>query len=127
MTSQGVKLNKVSSGVHVNETTVSSSRILNKSYSKLNSGSKKSTTVEEFSHGTTGHEHYVGTEKIPDIDVKVSKKRVTYERRNKKKISGKKIALIVFLIIFFGPSILEIIGDLLSSFISGIIDMFIYL
>lgn len=127
MTSQSVKLNEVSSGVHVNETTVSSSRILNKSYSKLNSGSKKSTTVEEFSHGTTGHEHYVGTEKIPDIDVKVSKKRVTYERRKKKKISGKKIALIVFLIIFFGPSILEIVGDLLSSFISGIIDMFIYL
>ena len=127
MTSQGVKLNEVSSGVHVNETTVSSSRILNKSYSKLNSGSKKSTTVEEFSHGTTDHEHYVGTEKIPDIDVKISKKRVTYERRKKKKISGKKIALIVFLIIFFGPSILEIVGDLLSSFISGIIDMFIYL
>lgn len=127
MTSQSVKLNEVSSGVHVNETTVSSSRILNKSYSKLNSGSKKSTTVEEFSHGTTGHEHYVGTEKIPDIDVKVSKKRVTYERRKKKKVSGKKIALIVFLIIFFGPSILEIVGDLLSSFISGIIDMFIYL
>lgn len=127
MTSQSVKLNEVSSGVHVNETTVSSSRILNKSYSKLNSGSKKSTTVEEFSHGTAGHEHYVETEKIPDIDIKVSKKRVTYERRKKKKISGKKIALIVFLIIFFGPSILEIVGDLLSSFISGIIDMFIYL
>lgn len=127
MISGDVRLNKVSSGVRLNQTTVSSKEILNKSYAKLNSGSKKSTTIEEFSHGVTGHEHYVGAERIPDVNVRVSKQRVTYERKEKRKVSGKGIAIIIFLLIFFGPLILEILCDLLASSISGIVDMLMYM
>lgn len=127
MTSRKVQLNRVSPGVRLNQTTVSSKEILNRSYARLNSGSRKSTTVREFSHGVTGHEHYVGAERIPDVNVKVTKQGVTYERKDKKKMSGKEIAIVIFLLIFFGPLILNILGDLVSAFISGIIDMLMYM
>lgn len=127
MTSRKVQLNRVSPGVRLNQTTVSSKEILNRSYARLNSGSRKSTTVREFSHGVTGHEHYVGAERIPDVNVKVTKQGVTYERKDKKKMSGKEIAIVIFLLIFFGPLILNILGDLVSASISGIIDMLMYM
>ena len=127
MTSRRVQLNRVNPGVRLNQTTVSGKEILNKSYARLNSGSRKSTTVREFSHGVTGHEHYVGAERIPDVNVKVTKQGVTYERKNKKKMSGKEIAIIIFLLIFFGPLILNILGDLVSASISGIVDMLMYM
>lgn len=127
MTSRKVQLNRVNPGVRLNQTTVSGKEILNKSYARLNSGSRKSTTVREFSHGVTGHEHYVGAERIPDVNVKVTKQGVTYERKNKKKMSGKEIAIIIFLLIFFGPLILNILGDLVSASISGIVDMLMYM
>lgn len=127
MTSRRVQLNRVNPGVRLNQTTVSGKEILNKSYARLNSGSRKSTTVREFSHGVTGHEHYVGAKRIPDVNVKVTKQGVTYERKNKKKMSGKEIAIIIFLLIFFGPLILNILGDLVSASISGIVDMLMYM
>lgn len=127
MTSRRVQLNRVNPGVRLNQTTVSGKEILNKSYARLNSGSRKSTTVREFSHGVTGHEHYVGAERIPDVNVKVTKQRVTYERKDKKKMSGKEIAIVIFLLIFFGPLILNILGDLVSASISGIVDMLMYM
>ena len=127
MTSRKVQLNRVNPGVRLNQTTVSGKEILNKSYARLNSGSRKSTTVREFSHGVTGHEHYVGAERIPDVNVKVTKQGVTYERKNKKKMSGKEFAIIIFLLIFFGPLILNILGDLVSASISGIVDMLMYM
>lgn len=127
MTSRKVQLNRVSSGVRLNQTTVSGKEILNKSHARLNSGSRKSTTVREFSHGVTGHEHYVGIERMPDVNVRVSRQGVTYERQKKRKINGKEIAIIIFLLIFFGPLILNILGDLVLSSISGIIDMLMYM
>ena len=127
MTSRRVQLNRVNPGVRLNQTTVSGKEILNKSYARLNSGSRKSTTVREFSHGVTGHEHYVGAERIPDVNVKVTNQGVTYERKNKKKMSGKEIAIIIFLLIFFGPLILNILDDLVPSSISGIVDMLMYM
>lgn len=127
MTSRKVQLNRVNPGVRLNQTTVSGKEILNKSYARLNSGSRKSTTVREFSHGVTGHEHYVGAERIPDVNVKVTKQGVTYERKNKKKMSGKEFAIIIFLLIFFGPLILNILGDLVSASISGIVNMLMYM
>lgn len=127
MTSRKVQLNRVNPGVRLNQTTISGKEILNKSYARLNSGSRKSTTVREFSHGVTGHEHYVGAERIPDVNVKVTKQGVTYERKDKKKMSGKEIAIVIFLLIFFGPLILNILGDLVSASISGIIDMLMYM
>lgn len=127
MTSRKVQLNRVNPGVRLNQTTISGKEILNKSYARLNSGSRKSTTVREFSHGVTGHEHYVGAERIPDVNVRVSRQGVTYERQKKRKINGKEIAIIIFLLIFFGPLILTIFGDLVLSSISGIIDMLMYM
>lgn len=127
MTSRKVQLNRVSPGVRLNQTTVSGKEILNKSYARLNSGSRKSTTVREFSHGVTGHEHYVGAERIPDVNVRVSRQGVTYERQKKRKINGKEIAIIIFLLIFFGPLILNILGGLVLSSISGIVDMLMYM
>ena len=127
MTSRRVQLNRVNPGVRLNQTTVSGKEILNKSYARLNSGSRKSTTVREFSHGVTGHEHYVGAERIPDVNVKVTNQGVTYERKNKKKMSGKEIAIIIFLLIFFGPLILNILDDLVPASISGIVDMLMYM
>lgn len=127
MTSRKVQLNRVSPGVRLNQTTVSGKEILNKSYARLNSGSRKSTMVKEFSHGVTGHEHYVGAERIPDVNVRVSRQGVIYERKKRKKVSGKEIAIIIFLLIFFGPLILNILGDLVSASISGIIDMLMYM
>lgn len=127
MTSRKVQLNRVSPGVRLNQTTVSGKEILNKSYARLNSGSRKSITVREFSHGVTGHEHYVGAERIPDVNVRVSRQGVTYERQKKRKINGKEIAIIIFLLIFFGPLILNILGDLVLSSISGIVDMLMYM
>ena len=127
MTSRKVQLNRVSPGVRLNQTTVSSKEILNRSYARLNSGSRKSTTVKEFSHGVTGHEHYVGAERIPDVNVRVSRQGVTYERQKKRKINGKEIAIIISLLIFLGPLLLNILGDLVSASISGIIDMLMYM
>lgn len=127
MTSRKVQLNRVNPGVRLDQTTISGKEILNKSYARLNSGSRKSTTVREFSHGVTGHEHYVGAERIPDVNVKVTKQGVTYERKDKKKMSGKEIAIVIFLLIFFGPLILNILGDLVSASISGIVDMLMYM
>lgn len=127
MTSRKVQLNRVSPGVRLNQTTVSGKEILNKSYARLNSGSRKSTTVREFSHGVTGHEHYVGAERIPDVNVRVSRQGVTYERQKKRKINGKEIAIIIFLLIFFGQLILNILGGLVLSSISGIVDMLMYM
>lgn len=127
MTSRKVQLNRVNPGVRLNQTTISGKEILNKSYARLNSGSRKSTTVREFSHGVTGHEHYVGAERIPDVNVRVSRQGVTYERQKKRKINGKEIAIIIFLLIFLGPLLLNILGDLVSASISGIIDMLMYM
>lgn len=127
MTARRVQLNRVNPGVRLNQTTVSGKEILNKSYARLNSGSRKSTMVKEFSHGVTGHEHYVGAERIPNVSINLSKQGAAYEREKQRKVSGKGIAVIVFFLIFLLSLLFEILGDILSAFISGILNMLTYM